>query len=71
VLFEVRSTGEVVILSGGTTVTGDVNIGGTATGSGAKLPQQVCGAIVNGNLTVLKGTATRLQWAGRTAEPRR
>ena len=51
-LFEVRLTGEVVILSGGTTVTGDVNIGGTATGSGAKLPQQVCGAIVNGNLAI-------------------
>jgi len=50
--FEVTSTGGVVILPGGTTVTGDVNIRGTATGSGAKLPQQVCGAIVNGNLTV-------------------
>jgi hypothetical protein len=31
---------------------GDVNISGTTIGSGAKPPQQVCGAIVNGNLTV-------------------
>jgi hypothetical protein len=48
----VMSTGGVVILLSGTTVTGNVNISGTATGPGATLPQQVCGATVNGNLQI-------------------
>ena len=68
--FEVTSTGGVVILLSGTTVIGNVNISGSATGSGATLPHQVCGATVMGNLG-FKTTATRLRLAGRTAEQRR
>jgi hypothetical protein len=48
----VTSTGGVVILLAGTTVTGNVNISGTATGSDATGPIQICGATVKGNLTI-------------------
>jgi len=48
----ITSTGGVVILLAGTTVTGNVNISGTATGSDATGPIQICGATVKGNLTI-------------------
>jgi len=46
------SNGGIVILLGGATVTGNVLISGTATGSGGALPHQVCGATVKGNLEI-------------------
>jgi hypothetical protein len=49
---KVTSTGGVVILLAGTTVTGNVNISGTATGSDATGPIQICGATIKGNLTI-------------------
>jgi hypothetical protein len=48
----VMSTGGIVILLKGTIVTGNVDISGTATGSGATLSHQVCGATVKGNLAI-------------------
>jgi microsomal dipeptidase-like Zn-dependent dipeptidase len=48
----VMSTGGVVSLLSGTTVSGNVNITGTATGPGATLSNQVCGATVKGNLAI-------------------
>jgi hypothetical protein len=48
----VTSTGGVVILLGGAKVNGSVDISGTATGLGATVPIQVCGATVKSNLSI-------------------